>query len=200
MVPYIHICGGKWCPIYTFLDFTFFRKTKKKNNNRRRYARTKKNRSVGLSNKLQLQDIHFFDSRKTQNSVFEQKTAFKTLKRKINLNKMRFGPKAIIMSRSVKNMFYVRTPKKPSNLCFYVPEVSDLFFPPFFSFWKTMFCLKLSFWKRELRKITRSKIVSILLQNKTNKSQKKVNLETSKNNKRDRSSMTENCWHRKTLP
>jgi hypothetical protein len=33
---------------------------------------------------LQLQDIHFFDSQKTQNLVFEQKAAFKTWKRKIN--------------------------------------------------------------------------------------------------------------------
>ena len=114
---------------------------------------------------------------------------------------MRFGPKAIIMSRSVKNMFYVRTPKKPSNLCFYVPEVSDLFFSPFFSFWKTMFCLKLSFWKREAKKNNQKQNCSvkqkILLQNKTKKSQTKVNLKTSKNNKRDRHKQTENCWRRK---
>jgi hypothetical protein len=70
---------------------------------------------------------------------------------------MRFGPKAIIMSRSVKNMFYAQLPKKPSNPCLCVPEVSDLFF--FFLLEDYVLSETFFFEKEKLRKITRSKNV-----------------------------------------
>jgi len=70
--------------LYTHFWILLFSEKRKKKTTIDVGTRGQKKTGVGLSNKLQLQDIHFFDSQKTQNLVFEQKAAFKTWKRKIN--------------------------------------------------------------------------------------------------------------------